>query len=150
MPATKFRQPVNIECSELARLCPSVYNGEALLGPGYGGGMVSGPNAIHVPRPASDIDLWTEEALLEPYELWRELRDTAPAAYLRKYDVWALSRYKDVRDALDNWEVFSSAKGVTLNDRMNESLAGGTLCGDHPEHGVLRSVVRKPLAPQGA
>jgi cytochrome P450 len=98
--------------------------------------------------PASDIDLWTDEALLDPYELWRELRDLGSVVLLRKYDVWALPRYKDVRKALDDWEVFSSAMGVTLNDRMNELLAGGTLCSDPPLHNVLRSVVRRPLSPK--
>ena len=98
-------------------------------------------------RPESSIDLWTDEALLDPYPLWRELRDTAGAVYLPAYDLWALSRYDDVKAALADWEVFTSARGVTLNEEMNRTLAGITLHTDPPEHDVMRSVLRRPLAP---
>jgi cytochrome P450 len=95
----------------------------------------------------SDIDLWTDEALLDPYPLWRELRDTGPVVRLSKFGVWAMPRYKDVREALVNWEVFSSAEGVCLNEQMNEMLRGILLHTDPPEHGVLRRVLRRPLGP---
>ena len=98
--------------------------------------------------PTSDIDLWTDSALRSPYDLWSELRATAPAVYMPKYDLWALPRYAEVREALKNWEVFSSASGVTLNERMNRILAGGTLCSDPPAHQVLRGIVRRPLTPR--
>jgi cytochrome P450 len=95
--------------------------------------------------PTSDVDLWTDEALLEPYEIWRELRDTAAAVYLTKHDLYALTRYEDVKAACANWEVFSSAHGVAANDQMNEALRGGTLCSDPPQHDLLRGVIRRPL-----
>jgi cytochrome P450 len=98
--------------------------------------------------PSSDLDPWTDAALRSPYDLWSELRALAPAVYLRKYDLWALPRYAQVREALRNWEVFSSASGVALNERMNRILAGGTLCSDPPAHQVLRGIVRRPLTPR--
>jgi cytochrome P450 len=98
--------------------------------------------------PSSDLDPWTDGALRSPYDLWSELRATGGVVYLRKYDLWALPRYAQVREALKNWEVFSSASGVALNERMNRILAGGTLCSDPPAHQVLRGIVRRPLTPR--
>ncbi len=98
-------------------------------------------------RPQSDLDLFTEDALLNPYENYRELRDMAAAVWMSKYEMYALARYKDVREALKDWETFSSARGVAMNDQMNEALRGITLCTDTPEHDVLRGIVGRPLAP---
>lgn len=97
--------------------------------------------------PHSGIDLFTDEALLDPYPLYRELRDAGGAVWLDRYDMMVLSRYEDVREALRNWEVYSSAAGVTMNQPMNDALAGNTLCSDSPKHDVLRGVIQKPLMP---
>ncbi len=95
--------------------------------------------------PASHLDLWSEHALLDPYPLYRELREAGSVVWLRKYEMFALTRYADVRTALTDWEVFSSAHGVMMNDRMNELLSGIVLCTDPPEHTMLRGILRRPL-----
>lgn len=48
----------------------------------------------------------------DPYPVWRRLRDEAPVYYNERYDFYALSRYEDVRDALRNWQGYSSARGT--------------------------------------
>ena len=97
-------------------------------------------------RPESDIDLFTEEALLDPYPLYTELRAAGPAVWLNRLGVYALPRYADVRAAGRNWEVFSSQRGVMLNEELNEMVGGGvTLCVDPPEHDTMRQVLRRPL-----
>src|ERR1044072_939631 len=96
--------------------------------------------------PVSDMDLHADSALLDPYPLYRELRETAGIAWMRRYGMFALSRYADVRNALANWEVFSSAKGVTLNQATNEWVRGIPLVSDPPEHDRLRRVLKRPLA----
>lgn len=98
--------------------------------------------------PTSDVDLWADdEALLNPYPLYRELRDRGPAVWLPKYEMFALARYQAVRDALRNWQTFSSAHGVFMNERMNTTATGTTLCSDSPVHERLRRVIIKPLTP---
>jgi cytochrome P450 len=47
--------------------------------------------------PESGLDLWSDQAILDPYPLYRELRDTAPAVWLASCGMVALSRYADVR-----------------------------------------------------
>jgi cytochrome P450 len=96
--------------------------------------------------PTSDVDLHSDEALLDPYPLFKELRELGGAVWMSRYGMFALSRYDDVRAALANWETFSSAHGVAFNARTNEALKGITLHSDPPEHQQLRGVLRRPLS----
>jgi cytochrome P450 len=97
--------------------------------------------------PQSSIDLFSEQALLDPFPLYRQLRDLGPVVWLPQYEMFVLSRYEHVRDAMRNWQVFSSAEGVMMNQPMNDTLKGIVLCSDEPEHAALRRVVAKPLTP---
>jgi cytochrome P450 len=98
--------------------------------------------------PSSSLELFTTEALLDPFPIYRELRDLGPVVWLEAYNMFVLPRYAEVRHALENWQVFSSAGGVTMNDEMNEKLRGGLLCSDPPTHDVLRKVIERPLTPK--
>jgi cytochrome P450 len=98
-------------------------------------------------RPESDIDLFCDEALADPYPRYRQLREMALAVWLRPMGMFALSRFDDVRDALRNWQVFSSAHGAAMNEPINQAIAGNTLGSDPPLHDKLRSVLVRPLSP---
>ncbi len=100
------------------------------------------------PLIESEIDLFTDEALTDPWPLYREIRDTATAVRLRRHGVWALGRYADVRAALMDWETFSSAQGVALNPGSNTTTRGIIVATDPPEHDVLRGVLADRLAPR--
>ncbi|NDZ77256.1 cytochrome P450 [Streptomyces sp. SID10853] len=95
--------------------------------------------------PVSDVDLYTEEARVDPYPIYEELRETGAVVYLPRYDLYALPRYDDVRAALTNWQTFSSARSVFVDPLMNAQLEGITLCSDPPDHTALRSVLGRPL-----
>jgi cytochrome P450 len=98
-------------------------------------------------RPESDIDLYSDSVLQDPYPLYRQLRDQAPAVWLKPTGMYALTRFEDVREALRNWQVFSSARGVAMNEEINEAIAGNTLGSDPPRHQHLRSILVRPLMP---
>jgi cytochrome P450 len=97
--------------------------------------------------PWSDYDPYSDEALLDPWLGYKRLRDAGPAVWLRKYEMFALTRYDSVRRALLDWESFPSRNGVMMNDKMNRVLRGNTLCSDGAEHNALRSVLVRPLKP---
>ena len=97
--------------------------------------------------PVSDLELYSEEALHDPYEMYRELRDLGPVVYLSAYAMYAIPRYQPLREASLNWEVFSSANGVMMNDTINKAAEGIVLCSDPPEHQVMRKVLERPLRP---
>jgi len=95
--------------------------------------------------PDIDIDIYAPASLRDPYQNYRVLRDAAPIVRLPKYGLYFMGRFEHVRDALKNWQVFSSAQGVAMNDVMNGAIAGGTLGSDDPTHAYLRSIVGRPL-----
>lgn len=101
------------------------------------------PNKI----PTSSIDLYDDEVLLNPYEAYRQLREQGPVVHLDKLDMFVFSRFRQVRDALGNSQIFSSASGVMMNQPMNEILKGIVLCSDGNEHAAMRRTLMKPVTP---
>ncbi len=95
----------------------------------------------------SDIDLWSDENLANPYPTFAELREQAAVVHLENSGVWALTRYDAIRDALANWEAFSS-NAVAFNDAMNGALQGTTLATDPPAHPALRAALTENLSPR--
>jgi cytochrome P450 len=99
--------------------------------------------------PRIDVDLFSEATIRDPYPVYQHLRDTGPAIWSDRHQVYILSRYQDVKAALRNWQVFSSASGIGINDMINHSQAGTTLASDPPLHDHLRRIIAPPLAPKG-
>ena len=102
----------------------------------------------HVPygrAQVSDIDPYSDAALIEPWTVYRELQDLGPAVWLSRYQMFALTRHDSVKRALLDAEAFSSASGVMMNDDMNQVLRGNTLCSDGEDHRRLRRIITRPL-----
>ena len=98
--------------------------------------------------PPSDLDLFADDVLADPYPVYTELRDLGPAVSLAKYDLIALARFEQVTAALTDWETFSSAQGVGFNDAANEVFPGAIIATDPPYHDQLRAVLSERLAPR--
>jgi len=98
-----------------------------------------------VDAPPCEVDLWSDEVLLDPWEPYRAIRDLAPAVHLEHYDVYAVGRYDGVRAVTRNWEAFTSAEGVAFNDLMNEAELGTSAGSDPPEHTVVRALLAERL-----
>jgi cytochrome P450 len=99
-------------------------------------------------RPSSAMDFWSEEVLASPFSHYKELRDLGPAVWLSRHDAWAVTRHASVRAALMNAQVFSSARGCTMNEATNRAMEGVMLCSDEPVHRKLRRVFARPLLPE--
>lgn len=95
----------------------------------------------------SDIDLFDDQVLLNPYPVYAELRETAGVVYLPKNESYALTRYDVIRDALADWETFSSV-GLGFNPMVNEALQGTSLASDPPQHTQLRAALTENLSPR--
>ena len=104
--------------------------------------QVAHPNA-----PISDLDPYSDEALIEPWAVYRELQGLGSAVWLTRYQMFALTRYDSVIRALKDASAFSSASGVMMNDEMNQVLRGNTLCSDGADHQRSRRIIGKPLSP---
>jgi len=95
--------------------------------------------------PRSDVDLFSDEMLTDPFATYRMLRDMGPVVYMEPLEAYAISRYRDLRWALREWEIFSSAEGIGFNNLMNMSLKGTILATDPPEHTAQRTVMLERL-----
>ncbi len=98
--------------------------------------------------PRSDVDLFTDEVLLDPYPHLRALRDAGPVVWLAAHEVHAATRYAEVRALLDDDATFVSGEGVGLNDFINQGGRGTTLMSDGAEHAGQREIIGRPLTPR--
>lgn len=98
--------------------------------------------------PVYDLDLYGDDVLRQPYQHYRALRDLGAAVWLPRNGLFAIGRFEDVRAALRNPGLFSSAQGVAANDRVNEMSRGTTLASDAPLHDRLRAIIAAPLLPR--
>jgi cytochrome P450 len=98
-------------------------------------------------RPTLATDLYTDAAIVDPYPIYRTIRDLGPAVWLSAHDAWAIGRFDDVRAALRADETLVSGHGVALNDQMNVPDSRITLTSDGDVHRQLRGVLMKPMMP---
>lgn len=97
--------------------------------------------------PRADRDLFADEILTDPYPTFAELRDLGPVVYLPAHDVYALTRYDVIRDALADTTTFSS-RSIAFNPAANEALQGTSLASDPPIHTELRATLTENLSPR--
>jgi cytochrome P450 len=95
----------------------------------------------------SPVDLFADDVLLDPYPLYAELRETAGVVHLPANDVYALTRYDVIRDALADTTTFSSS-AIGFNPMVNEALQGTSLASDPPVHTQLRAALSENLTPR--
>lgn len=98
--------------------------------------------------PQSDIDLFDDAILVDPYAAYAELRDAGAVVHLPRNDLFVLTRYEQIRAALGDWESFSSASGIGFNPAVNEALQGTSLASDPPQHTELRAALTENLSPR--
>ncbi len=96
--------------------------------------------------PSSELyDPFSPELQKDPYPVYAQLRDEHPLYRNDEHDFWALSRFDDIFRATRNWQVFSSARGLTfIKDEMKTlGLAPTFLMMDPPKHTQLRKLISK-------
>jgi len=87
---------------------------------------------------------------VDPYPVYRRLRDESPVYYNEKFDFWGLSRFADVESALRDVENLSSAKGDILEVVKAEPVMplGVFINEDPPLHTVHRLLVSRAFTPR--
>ncbi|MBW0104444.1 cytochrome P450 [Pseudonocardia sp. KRD291] len=98
--------------------------------------------------PVYEADIYEDQALLEPYEHYRSLRELGPAVWLEAHGAWAVPRYAEAKAVLFDSDTFRSANGIALNEPANTAILGCTLASDGDLHTRLRKVVAHRLTPR--
>lgn len=105
------------------------------------------PPAAAGGAPEYDGDLYSDAAILDPYDHYRAIRDLGPAVWLSRHGIWAMGRHADVVAALRDHAMFSSASGVAVSETTNGMALGTTISSDPPLHDALRRIIAEPLTP---
>lgn len=82
----------------------------------------------------------------DPYPTYARLREEAPCYYNSEFDFYALSRHADVLEGFRDFELFSSAEGVTLDPLASGPHAHRSmsfLAMDPPRHTRMRALVSR-------
>ena len=96
-----------------------------------------------------DIDPFSLEFFADPYPGHELLRDAGRVVWLSRYNIVATARYEEVRQALQDYKTFSSARGVGLADFTRHGrfrLPSLILEVDPPAHTRSRAALMKALS----
>jgi cytochrome P450 len=95
-------------------------------------------------------DPWNVEIDLDPYPVYRRLRDEAPLYYNERHDFWGVSRYADAEAALKDTTRLSSAKGDILEVVKTDPVMppGVFINEDPPLHTIHRALVSRAFMPK--
>lgn len=87
---------------------------------------------------------------LDPYAIYRRLRDEQPVYRQERLRFWALSRFADVYAALNDHEAFCSRQGLTWDPAAAEQagVLPMMVTTDPPEHSKLRRLINRGLTPK--
>lgn len=95
-------------------------------------------------------DPYNEVLQLDPYPVFRRLREDKPLYYNDEYDFYAVSRFKDVEAVFKDHRTFSSAKGgiLELIKADMELPPGVFIFEDPPLHTAHRGVLSRVFTPR--
>lgn len=97
-----------------------------------------------------DYDPYSEAVRLDPYPMYRRLRDEDPVHFIEKYGVWVLARFQDIWDVSNDTEHLTNTRGTAPAQLMTKDQPVGPVINttDPPEHTVLRSMIRRNFLPR--
>jgi len=97
-----------------------------------------------------DYDPYNVALNVDPYGVYRRLREEAPLYYNSGYDFYALSRFADVNRAAVDCETFSSARGDILETiKANIEIPSGFIIfEDAPIHDIHRKLLARMFRPR--
>jgi len=95
-----------------------------------------------------EYDPYSYEIDLDPYPLYRRMRDEAPAYYNPRLDFWAFTRFQDCHDAFLDWQTYSSAQGTVLELMGDRQFSGSLIIFmDPPKQTRYRNLVSRAFTP---
>jgi cytochrome P450 len=95
-------------------------------------------------------DPYDFEIDVDPYPVWKRIRDEAPLYYNERYDFFALTRFDDVERCSVEWSTYISGKGSVLEViKSGMPVPPGTiLFEDPPAHDLHRGLLSRVFTPK--
>ncbi len=98
--------------------------------------------------PTYGSNIYTTDAIVDPYPHYAALRGLGPVVWLSRHRVYALPTFAECKAVLRDDTTFASEKGVALNALTNRLSRGTTLVSDGAEHDQRRKLVAHRLLPR--
>ena len=98
--------------------------------------------------PNCAIDFYSQATIANSAVAYDKMLKLGPVVWLECQNMMAVCGHEAVTSALRDHRCFSSARGVSINEQVNELLIGSTLNSDPPEHDKTRSITFTPLTPK--
>lgn len=100
--------------------------------------------------PVFEGDLFSQEALKNPFPVYNEIREMGPVVYSPQHDFYAIGRYEDVKLALRSADVLISGKGVGLNPVINapQGESAQIIATDGDKHKRMRKPIIQAIGPK--
>lgn len=102
------------------------------------------PGDVPVYRP----DMFSADAIADPYPHYAALRELGPVVWLSKQRVYAVGRHAEVKHVLMQPDLFVNGRGVALNAPTNRMSRGTTLNSDGEVHDRRRKMLAHRLTPK--
>jgi len=116
---------------------------------GERGGSAKGDAILTRTAAHLDLDPFDDAFLTNPYPFHERIREAGPVVFLDGYGIYASARHAEVTRGLSEWETFSSAAGVGLEDfRRTKPWRPPSLIleADPPLHTRSRTVLNRALS----
>ncbi|EQB11794.1 cytochrome P450 [Sphingobium lactosutens] len=99
--------------------------------------------------PVYGENIFAPDALKHPFSHYKKIRDLGPVVRLpTDPEIFALSRFHDIKEALNHRDILTSSKGVGFNDYVNREFPEPpTIQRDDESHKRLRRAVQHNLTP---
>lgn len=98
--------------------------------------------------PVYEPDIYSVDAIANPYPHYQRMRDLGPVVWLPKQRTYAVPRYAECKAVLRDDKTFLSGHGVALNPITNRMSHGTTLNSDGGEHEQRRKSVAHRMLPR--
>ncbi|MEO7428611.1 MAG: cytochrome P450 [Acidimicrobiales bacterium] len=101
-----------------------------------------------------EFDPLSEEFFEHPFEVYRWLRDEAPAYHNERIGFWAVSRYDDCMEVHHDVATYTSTRGLTLAQLTSAEFGqvadqvGSMIMMDPPMHDRMRKLVSRAFTPR--
>ena len=98
--------------------------------------------------PICTDDFYADKVIADPVPCYRAMLDLGPVVWMERNGLHAISHFAELTAALRNARVFTSGRGVSINEDVNAKLIGSTLNSDPPVHDETRAITAAPLLPR--